>query len=134
VTNNLVTALQLARSEAVKQGMRVTVCKTGNAMAIPPVCDAAASWQQGWLVFVDGGTRGVIDLGDTLLWTQKSVPSAVSITPSNNYSGFISYLPSGTSQGSSGPRNGKIYVCVAGNQREIIINKIGRPRLYTSTC
>ncbi len=44
-TNELVTALQLARSEAIDGGVRVTVCKTSNAMAEPPVCDSTANWQ-----------------------------------------------------------------------------------------
>lgn len=56
VTNDLVTALQLARSEAVKRGMRVTVCKTGDAGTVPSACDATANWHEGWLVFVDDGT------------------------------------------------------------------------------
>ncbi len=77
VTNDLVSALHLARSEAIKRGMRVTVCKTSNATAATPACDTTASWQQGWLVFADGGTRGVIDSGDTLLWVQDRAPPAV---------------------------------------------------------
>src|SRR4030065_950469 len=67
VTNDLVTALHLARSEAIKRSIRVTVCKTSNAMAVSPLCDATASWQQGWLVFVCGRQKGVIGSGDTLL-------------------------------------------------------------------
>ena len=116
VTNDLVSAIQLARSEAVKRGMRVTVCKTGNAMALAPACDTAVSWQQGWLVFVDGGTKGVIDTGDLLLRAQGSVPAAVAIT-SNNYSSHISYLPSGVSQGSNGLPNGTLRVCCGQSTR-----------------
>lgn len=133
VTNDLVTVLHLARSEAVKLGMRVTVCKTSNAMAATPACDTTASWQQGWLVFVDGGTRGVIDSGDTLLRVQDRVSAEATITTSN-YSSFISYLPSGVSQGPNGLANGTLFVCVAGNRRDIIINSTGRPRLRSNTC
>lgn len=133
VTNDLVLVLHLARSEAIKRGMRVTVCKTSNATAAPPVCDTAASWQQGWLVFADGGTRGVIDSGDALLWTQDSAHTAVTIT-SNNYGQYISYLPSGRSQGSNGLPNGTIQICVAGTRRDIIINRTGRPRLDSGVC
>lgn len=133
VTNDLVTALQLARSEAIKRGMRVTVCKTSNAMAAPPVCDTTTSWQQGWLVFVDGGTKGVIDSGDTLLRVQGSVSAAVTITTSN-YSSYISYLPSGRSQGPNELANGALRICVASTRRDIIINKTGRIRLATDTC
>lgn len=133
VTNDLVTALHLARSEAIKRGMRVTVCKTSNAMVGTPVCDTAASWQQGWLVFVDGGTKGVIDSGDTLLRVQDSLSAAVTITTSN-FSSFVSYLPSGKSQGPNELANGALRVCMAGTRRDIIINNTGRIRLATNTC
>ncbi|MHB1215030.1 MAG: GspH/FimT family pseudopilin [Thiobacillus sp.] len=133
VTNNLVTALHLARSEAIKRGTRVTVCKTSNAMAVMPSCDAAASWQQGWIVFVDGGTRGVVDSGDMLLRVQDRVSPAVTITTGTNYGSFISYRPSGISQGSNGA-NGTVHVCVAGTRRDIIINNTGRIRLDSNTC
>ena len=133
LTNDLVTVLHLARSEAVKRGTRVTVCKTSNAMATTPACDTTASWQQGWLVFVDGGTRGVIDSGDTLLRVQDRVSAEAAISASN-YSSFVSYLPSGVSQGPNGLANGALRVCVAGNRRDIIINSTGRPRLSSNTC
>lgn len=133
VTNDLVSALQMARSEAIKRGMPVTVCKTGNATASAPTCDITASWQHGWLVFVDAGTKGVIDSGDILLWTRERVSNDVIITTSN-FSRFVSYLPGGSSQGPNGLANGALHVCVAGNQRSIIINTIGRPRLSSSTC
>ncbi len=134
VTNDLVTALHLARSEAIKRRMRVTVCKTSNAMADTPVCDTTASWQQGWLVFVDGGTKGVIDSGDTLLRVQGQAAPAVTITTGVNYGSFISYLPSGESRGSGGLPNGKVHICVASDQRDIIISPTGRIRLETQIC
>ena len=133
VTNNLVSSLQLARSEAIKRGQRVTVCKTSDAMAITPTCDASASWREGWLVFVDGGTRGVIEAGDTLLRAQESAATAVAITASN-YSTYISYLSSGVSQAPNNLSNGKLRICMAGNQREVIVNRMGRIRLESSFC
>lgn len=133
VTNDLVTALHLARSEAIKRGTRVTVCKTASAASMNPTCDTAATWEQGWLVFADGGTRGVIDPGDTLLQMYADVSPVASIT-SNNYSNYVSYLPHGRSQGSNGLPNGTLRVCVAGARRDIIVNNTGRIRLSPNTC
>lgn len=132
-TNDLVTALHLARSEAIKRGVRVSVCKSSNGTAVTPACDTSANWQQGWLVFVDGGIKGVIDSGDTLLRVQDSLSAAVTITTSN-FSSFVSYLPSGKSQGPNELANGALRVCMAGNRRDIIINNTGRIRLDTHTC
>lgn len=133
VTNDLVTVFHLARSEAVKRGRRVTVCKSSNATAAMPACDATAAWQQGWLVFVDGGTRGMVDAGDAILRVQGRAHPAVRVT-NNNYSRYISYLPTGRSQGSNGLNNGTISICVAGSRRDIVINITGRPRLVSGTC
>lgn len=133
VTNDLVTALQLARSEAVKRGMRVTVCKTGDAEAVPPACDTTAGWHDGWLVFVDGGTHGVIDANDPLLRVQGRAHPDVRIT-TYNYSHFVSYLPSGGSQGSNNLPNGTFEICTAGSRRDIVINHAGRPRLVSGDC
>ncbi|HEY9098821.1 MAG TPA: GspH/FimT family pseudopilin [Thiobacillus sp.] len=133
VTNTLVTSIQLARSEAIKRGVRVTVCKSNSALMAVPSCNPSAEWHHGWLVFVDEGTRGVVDLSDTLLWAQDSAPDATNII-SNNFDRYISYLPSGASQGSNGLSNGTIRVCVSGVQRKIIINTAGRPRLSSGYC
>lgn len=133
LTNDLVAALHLARSEAIKRGTRVTLCKTSSAAAASPSCDTTTSWQQGWLVFVDGGTKGVVDPGDELLWVRGPAASQASITTSN-YGNFVSYLSNGVSQGSNGLANGTLRICVAGNRRDIIINTTGRPRLGSSTC
>ena len=133
LTNDLVATLHLARSEAIKRGTRVTICKTGSPMAAQPSCDTGADWHDGWLVFVDGGTRGVIDSGDTVLHVQDRAASGTRIT-ANNYRHFISYRPSGVSQGSNNLPNGTLHVCVAGNGRDIIINVTGRPRLDSGIC
>ena len=133
VTNDLVAAVHLARSEAIKRGARVTVCKSSSTMAVQPSCDGTASWQEGWLVFVDEGARGVIDSGDTLLWSKDRATEAATITASN-FTLFVSYLPSGVSQGPNGLANGTLHVCVDGNRRDIIINSTGRPRLSPNTC
>lgn len=133
VTNDLVTALHLARSEAIKRSMRVTICKTSNATNTAPACDPLASWRQGWLVFVDGGTAGVFEFGDTILWVQDSASRVVTITTSN-FNNYVSYLASGKSQGPNGLANGAILVCVNGERRDIIINNTGRIRLSTNIC
>lgn len=133
VTNDFVTVLHLARSESIKRGIRVTVCKTNDATAAAPACDVGAVWEQGWIVFVDGGTRGVIDGSDVILRVQGVVTGST-ITPSPNYSNFISYLPSGASQGSGNLANGTLAVCAGGSRRNIVINITGRPRIQTGSC
>lgn len=113
--------------------MRVTVCKTSDPANTAPACEQLASWQQGWLVFVDGGTAGVIDVEDTILWVHGSVSRAVTVT-TINFNNYVSYLDSGKSQGPNGLGTGTIRVCVNGDRRDIIINSIGRIRLSEDIC
>lgn len=130
VTNELVVALQLARSEAVKRGQRVTVCKSANASSSS--CSNVGGWQQGWLVFVDFGVRGVVESSDTVIHVYGGAPNA--IITAINFSQFVSYLPDGRSKGSSGLQNDTMLVCQAGNARKVIVNNMGRVRLESVGC
>ncbi|RJG04611.1 GspH/FimT family pseudopilin [Noviherbaspirillum sedimenti] len=56
-SNDLLSAFQLARSEAIKRGVRVSLCKSANNTS----CAASGTWAQGWIVFVDGTTAGTVD-------------------------------------------------------------------------
>jgi type IV fimbrial biogenesis protein FimT len=48
-SNDLVSALHVARSEAIKLNKRVTVCSSSDGKN----CANSKKWQQGWIVFVD---------------------------------------------------------------------------------
>ena len=48
-TNELITALNLARSEAVKRSAAVSVCKSADGA----ICTTSGDWDQGWIVYVD---------------------------------------------------------------------------------
>ena len=64
---NLWVSLNLARSEAIKRGIDVSICASDNAID----CDAG-TWSEGWIVFVDNngdadGDVGSIDAGDIVI-------------------------------------------------------------------
>jgi type IV fimbrial biogenesis protein FimT len=48
-TNELLSALHLARSEAIKLNSRVSICESSDGST----CSNTGSWQNGWIVFVD---------------------------------------------------------------------------------
>lgn len=48
----LSASLSLARSEAIKRGASVTVCKSANSST----CVTSGDWAQGWIMFVTVGT------------------------------------------------------------------------------
>lgn len=62
--NEFVADFNLARSESVRRGTRVTLCKRnepGNA------CSTTAAWTGGWIVFVDPDDDGAIDDGEAII-------------------------------------------------------------------
>ncbi len=48
-TNELLAALHIARSEAIKLNKRVTICESSNGSS----CSSTGEWENGWIVFVD---------------------------------------------------------------------------------
>jgi len=88
-TNDLVSDLAFARSEAIKRGATVTVCFANSATS----CGAGTDWTQGWMVFVDTGTAGNAT-GDTILRLHEALRGNNTLTSSVNH--YISYYPSGT--------------------------------------
>ncbi|MDE2565153.1 MAG: GspH/FimT family pseudopilin [Burkholderiales bacterium] len=61
--NSLVSDLQYARSEALKQGLPVSLCVSADGST----CLGANTWHSGWIVFVDTAASGTIAAGVTPL-------------------------------------------------------------------
>lgn len=77
-SGNLVAALTLARSEALKRGVRVSVCAaTANLQS----CAEDDDWSSGWIVFEDDfGTAGVLDVSDVLLQSWSAPANGIVVT------------------------------------------------------
>ncbi|MTW22384.1 GspH/FimT family pseudopilin [Allochromatium palmeri] len=58
ITNDLVTALQTARSEAIKQRKHATVCRRNNSGT---GCENGVDWSAGWLVWRDDDGDDTLD-------------------------------------------------------------------------
>jgi type IV fimbrial biogenesis protein FimT len=48
-SNELISALHVARSEAIKLNSRVSICESSDGIK----CSNTGSWKNGWIVFVD---------------------------------------------------------------------------------
>lgn len=133
VTNEFVGALTYARSEAVKRGKRVTICKSDAPEVANPVCATSnnPTWQKGWLIFVDSSTTGTFDGTDVRLKVGQPSSSTVVITEDTTYDKYVSYLPSGLSKGRQ-LSSGKIDISLEGQTRSININVTGRIRISKS--
>lgn len=68
--NTFVSALNLARSEAVKRNTDITICTRNDAGT---ACDNTKAWDNGWLIFLDNNTLGTVDAGDTILRVYEKI-------------------------------------------------------------
>lgn len=91
-TNEVVTGLNLARSEAVKRGLPVSLCVSSDQVA----CDTSSpNWADGWIMFVDRGTPGELDGTDELLQVGRAVSGGFAMTETETGEAFVQFLPSG---------------------------------------
>ncbi|MEN1728185.1 MAG: GspH/FimT family pseudopilin [Pseudomonadota bacterium] len=101
-TNDLLTAFQLARSEAVRRGRPVTICAAdvvggGNA----PTC--GTNWNLGWMAVVDGvasaGSSNVAVDERLRVWYPSSEEAQITAPADLE---FVRYLPRGEIDANAG--------------------------------
>ncbi|MEI6415312.1 MAG: GspH/FimT family protein [Pseudomonadota bacterium] len=124
--SSLMGDINLARSEAIKRGVRVTVCQRGGQ----PCDTATGSWKNGWTVFVDADPSNRVYNGETLLRVHETLPSSLAVN--DNFTGYISYIPEGYTQKINGAfQSGSVAFCDPSGKwvRRLVVSKSGRPRL-----
>lgn len=78
LTNGLVADVNLARSEAIKRGSDIGICKSDNGTS----CTASGTWDNGWIIFVDADSSGTWSTGDTVLRIHESLTGNNSMSAS----------------------------------------------------
>jgi len=147
--NSLLASFELARSEAIRRNVRVSVCRAEDPTLAQPVCSSAAfngvagdDWGTGWVVFVKTGgvDPAIFEPNDTVLRVEQFVLSTQvrNIVQSSATPQFFSFRGDGMSLGSGGPigmtfavdyRNQAVAnVSAAG--RCLAFNMTGRARSY----
>lgn len=140
VANEWVATLNLARSEAVKRGLQITVRRKGVL---------SSEWESGWDVFVDNNGNNVFDDNggalcemdeDCLLKSYDALPRGFTLrTAASPYQDFVAYLPSGLRKIDPNEANidGAFTLCSESgdsvSQRIITINATGRPSVSATT-
>jgi len=80
-TNVFVSSLNIARSEAIKQGRNATVCVSDTA--IQNSC-SGTDWQKGWIVWVDSNKNGNLDYPDEVLRKVQPLSPSLQIVSAQN--------------------------------------------------
>jgi type IV fimbrial biogenesis protein FimT len=127
--NELVTALNLARSEAIKRSVRVTVCKSADGVT----CSTGGGYQQGWIVFADPNGNAAVDAGEPVIRASGSLSGGLTLTGNVNVANYVSFVPAGISQLSipdgGGFQAGTLTLCKSGyttSSRQVMLSRGGR--------
>ncbi len=130
--NDLVGAINLARSEAVKRGGGVRICKSSDGVSC---ASAGTDWAIGWLVFNDDNFNGTVDAGETVIRAYPALTGSTAVATAG-MSGSILFTglghPPATFVG------GRTLICPsaaadASYCRTVCVNSQGRPRVDTPT-
>ncbi len=121
--NELLAALALTRSEAIKRQIRVTTCQssTGNSCT-----KDSSNWHEGWIVFTDLDVDNQIDNDETILFIHQASPEGINI--SFGARTRVAYQATGFAVGGS---NGTFLFCDHrgdSSKKGLVISMSGRPR------
>lgn len=122
-TNELLAAINLTRSEAVRRGEAVAICRrvprVGSATCIQfgTGCqcstDANEGWEQGWLVFVDdGATQNFFEAGEELIAVQDEFSGGTTV----NGNGFVNRRLRYDPRGGITSGAGTLKICPPGTE------------------
>jgi type IV fimbrial biogenesis protein FimT len=144
-TNELVTALNIARAEAAKRGISVSVCSTNAAQS---ACGGAADWSNGWMAFTDAsGTAGTCDscTNDTTadataadivvqIWAAPS--GGVHLDTTTTPPAFVTFRPDGSVTGVPTPVIFTMLqpTCTGQHARKITIQPSGSMHSEATSC
>ena len=133
VTNEFVTALNLARSEAVKRNNRV-VLRKADTSTTSYTTQSSQGYEQGWIIFVDNDNDATLDTGESLLQVFDR-PSRLGVTllGNANLTDYVMFTPEGFAKTTAGAfQAGTLTVCKNSKARQVIISSTGRIRTVDS--
>jgi type IV fimbrial biogenesis protein FimT len=128
-TNDLVTAINVARSSALQRATPVSVC----ASADQANCSGSTNWATGWIAFTDGaGAAGTLDGSDLLLQSWPGLKGDMLATSSTS---FVRYDVTGT-MSLAGTVAFDIWQpgCAGDKLGRTVVNRIGSVRSSKMPC
>lgn len=124
----LLQTFTLARSEALKRGLRVSVCPIANDNTT--TCLTATDWDKGWMVFEDDfGGAGTMDAGDRALQVFAPAPGITITTAAT----AVTYLSTAAVQNSATFAVSKSG-CTGTQRRNVSVATTGRAGVVKAAC
>jgi type IV fimbrial biogenesis protein FimT len=82
--NGLLGDFQFARSQALKQGLSVTICTSTSGTS----CNTGGAgnvWNTGWIVFLDSNGNQQVDAGEQIIRVQPAFNGTDTLAPTVSY-------------------------------------------------
>ncbi len=129
--NEFIGAMTLARTEAVKRGRLVTICRSANADAQSPTCADGSDWASGWIIFQESSTSanvGSFESPDELVQRRGTLISGMLAQSSPATSG-VTFNSLGEQVGSSTGVMSFDFSVDGKSARKVCINRNGRVKV-----
>lgn len=132
LSNQLLTALSLARSESLRRGQRVSVCASSDGATC-----TNDGFDKGYIVFVDIGVARAVNAPDDVIVQVFEKPAGSPVFDQEIQA--VSYLPSGMREPESdGAPAGTCYEFIVGNLEQarghVNVNVTGSVRIGKGNC
>ncbi|MCK7576248.1 MAG: GspH/FimT family pseudopilin [Chromatiales bacterium] len=125
ITNDLVLAIQLARSEAVKQQREMTLCRRN---AVGDDCENGADWSAGWLICQLNHTKTCEEPVIQVWGPPRGSPVLSGPSPG------IEFARTGEPRLSPVTFTLRLLNCTGDEQRTLIVNAAGFVSITRSAC
>ena len=134
-TNDVMSALSFSRSEAIKRGRPVVICKSSGGAG----CATSGNWDQGWMIFVDTDNNAAVNSGEEILRVHDALTGGNTLEGNGNVATYISYSSDGVTRlkNGGGFQSGTLTfgLCNSSKQKNtILISDTGRARIEKVTC
>lgn len=118
LANQLVTALNLARTEAIRRGVQINVCSSSDGAT------CTGNWVDGWIVIVDGGP---------VLHAWPALENNAQITQGAATGGVVQFGPLGAANAAV-VFNSEYLKCKGDQARTITVTAGGRVSATPAAC
>ena len=127
VAKHLAETMTRARTEAVRRGHRVNLCKSVDRRR----CADDGSWDAGFIVFVDVNHNGRLDAEEQVLEVEGPAPRGISVSGNRPVEDYVSYTGLGQARMLSGAlQMGTFVVCRPGQRAlHVVLANTGRVRV-----
>jgi type IV fimbrial biogenesis protein FimT len=122
--NDLVTAINLSRDEALKRRTTVTICSSADGST------CAGNWHDGWIVFTDANADSTVNGTDQVLrvWGALTGGATITTTPAALRYSQIGLVNTGA------VFQLRIPGCTGNLARDINVSVTGQPSVSHSAC